>query len=128
MSSCKTSEFTFQSSVHSTHVLRCLDEQRRKDLLCDMTVMVENRSFRAHRSVLASCSEYFSTRMTNHTGPGLIISLPDEVSTCCILYLILCNTDCYLFYSTFSYIQQIISSICVFKKSESDSDWFYYPS
>ncbi|XP_053097399.1 transcription regulator protein BACH1b isoform X2 [Pangasianodon hypophthalmus] len=81
MSSCKTSEFTFQSSVHSTHVLRCLDEQRQKDLLCDVTVVVENRSFRAHRSVLASCSEYFSARMTNHTGQGFIINLPDEVTT-----------------------------------------------
>ncbi|XP_027027558.2 transcription regulator protein BACH1b isoform X2 [Tachysurus fulvidraco] len=80
MSSCKTSEFTFQSSVHSTHVLHCLDEQRQKDLLCDVTLVAENRSFRAHRSVLASCSEYFSTRMTNHTSPGLIINLPDEVT------------------------------------------------
>ncbi|GAA6102700.1 transcription regulator protein BACH1b isoform X2 [Tachysurus ichikawai] len=80
MSSCKTSEFTFQSSVHSTHVLRCLDEQRQKDLLCDVTLVAENRSFRAHRSVLASCSEYFSTRMTNHTSPGLIINLPDEIT------------------------------------------------
>ncbi|TSX58280.1 Transcription regulator protein BACH1 [Bagarius yarrelli] len=80
MSRCKTSEFTFQSSVHSTHVLRCLDEQRQKDHLCDVTVVVENRSYRAHRSVLASCSEFFSARMTKHTGQGLIISLPDEVT------------------------------------------------
>uniref|UniRef100_A0A672RAK2 Transcription regulator protein BACH1-like n=1 Tax=Sinocyclocheilus grahami TaxID=75366 RepID=A0A672RAK2_SINGR len=57
-------KFTFQSSVHSSHVLQCLNEQRKKDLLCDVTVVAETQSYRAHRAVLASCSDYFSARVS----------------------------------------------------------------
>ncbi|XP_072547820.1 transcription regulator protein BACH1a [Salminus brasiliensis] len=76
----RTSVFTFQSAVHSVHVLRSLDEQRQKDVLCDVTVEVECRSFRAHRSVLACCSDYFYTRLLNNTGWNVVINLPDEVT------------------------------------------------
>ncbi|XP_064838600.1 transcription regulator protein BACH1-like [Oncorhynchus masou masou] len=76
----RSSVFTFESSVHSCHVLRCLDDQRRRDLLCDITVVVGGRSFRAHRSVLASCSKYFTHRVSSHAGPGLVITLPQEVT------------------------------------------------
>ncbi|KAM9853292.1 transcription regulator protein BACH1-like [Aulostomus maculatus] len=76
----RTSVFTFQSAVHSTHVLQCLNNQRQRDILCDVTVVVENRSFRAHWSVLASCSEYFHGRVTNVTKQNPIITLPDEVT------------------------------------------------
>ncbi|XP_077065086.1 transcription regulator protein BACH1a [Siphateles boraxobius] len=76
----RTSVFTFQSAVHSHHVLRSLEELRQKELLCDVTVEVECRSFRAHSSVLASCSHYFYTRLTNHSRPNLTVSLPDEVT------------------------------------------------
>ncbi|XP_068441057.1 transcription regulator protein BACH1-like [Clinocottus analis] len=73
----RMSVFTFQSAVHSAHVLQCLDDQRQQDVLCDVTVVVENRSFRAHCSVLASCSEYFHSRVTRQNP---IITLPDEVT------------------------------------------------
>ncbi|XP_044058340.1 transcription regulator protein BACH1-like [Siniperca chuatsi] len=76
----RMSVFTFQSAVHSAHVLQCLNDQRQQDVLCDVTVVVENRSFRAHCSVLASCSEYFHSRVTNITKQNPIIVLPDEVT------------------------------------------------
>ncbi|KAF7663318.1 hypothetical protein LDENG_00214120 [Lucifuga dentata] len=80
MSAPRSSVFTFESTVHSCHVLRCLDEQRRRDVLCDVTVVVEGQSFRAHRSVLASCSEYFTLKISSHTQHGAVISLPQEVT------------------------------------------------
>ncbi|KAJ8368570.1 hypothetical protein SKAU_G00085980 [Synaphobranchus kaupii] len=76
----RTSAFTFQSSVHSLHVLRCLDDQRQKEILCDVTILVENKSYRAHRSVLAACSDYFHNRVSGHAWQGLVITLPEEVT------------------------------------------------
>ncbi|XP_060929057.1 transcription regulator protein BACH1-like [Limanda limanda] len=77
----RMSEFTFQSAVHSAHVLRCLNDQRQQDVLCDLTVLVGgDRSFRAHCSVLASCSEYFHSRVASGIRQNAIITLPEEVT------------------------------------------------
>lgn len=79
MSLGESAVFAYESSVHSAHVLLSLDEQRRKDVLCDVTVLVEGQPFRAHRAVLAACSAYFHARLSGQADAELRITLPEEV-------------------------------------------------
>lgn len=61
--------------------MRSLEEQRQRDVLCDVTVVTSGgQSFRAHLSVLASCSEYFSQRISSLSGHNTVITLPLEVT------------------------------------------------
>ncbi|XP_008051419.1 transcription regulator protein BACH1 [Carlito syrichta] len=80
MSLSENSVFAYESSVHSTNVLLSLNDQRKKDVLCDITVFVEGQRFRAHRSVLAACSSYFHSRIVGQADAELNITLPEEVT------------------------------------------------
>ncbi|XP_051469073.1 zinc finger and BTB domain-containing protein 24 isoform X1 [Apus apus] len=53
-------QVVIQSSAHKDTILANLEEQRRKDFLCDITLIVEDVQFRAHKALLAASSEYFS--------------------------------------------------------------------
>ncbi|XP_004705220.1 zinc finger and BTB domain-containing protein 17 isoform X1 [Echinops telfairi] len=44
---------------HGQHVLEQLNQQRQLGLLCDCTFVVDGVDFKAHKAVLAACSEYF---------------------------------------------------------------------
>uniref|UniRef100_A0A8D0H9G8 Zinc finger and BTB domain containing 33 n=1 Tax=Sphenodon punctatus TaxID=8508 RepID=A0A8D0H9G8_SPHPU len=44
---------------YSAMLLNSLNEQRSQGLFCDVTVIVEDRKFRAHRNVLSASSTYF---------------------------------------------------------------------
>ncbi|RXM91540.1 Transcription regulator protein BACH1 [Acipenser ruthenus] len=80
LNNTRGSVYTYQSSVHSSHVLLCLNEQRQRDVLCDVTIVVEDRRFRAHRSLVAACSDYLHSRVTGQSEADLVITLPTEVT------------------------------------------------
>ncbi|XP_064145690.1 zinc finger and BTB domain-containing protein 24 isoform X2 [Loxodonta africana] len=48
------------SDTHSDSILASFEDQRKKGFLCDITLIVENVHFRAHKALLAASSEYFS--------------------------------------------------------------------
>ncbi|XP_033846595.1 transcription regulator protein BACH2 [Periophthalmus magnuspinnatus] len=72
--------YVYESTVHCTNILLCLNDQRKQDILCDVTVLVEGREFRGHRAVLAACSEYFLQVLVGQAPNGLVVSLPQEVT------------------------------------------------
>uniref|UniRef100_A0AAZ3NXZ4 BTB domain-containing protein n=1 Tax=Oncorhynchus tshawytscha TaxID=74940 RepID=A0AAZ3NXZ4_ONCTS len=73
--------YVYESTVHCTNILLCLNDQRKQDILCDVTVLVEGKEFRGHRAVLAACSEYFSQALVRQAENGLFLSLPGEHAT-----------------------------------------------
>ncbi|XP_027963837.1 transcription regulator protein BACH2 isoform X2 [Eumetopias jubatus] len=72
--------YVYESTVHCTNILLGLNDQRKKDILCDVTLIVERKEFRAHRAVLAACSEYFWQALVGQTKNDLVVSLPEEVT------------------------------------------------
>ncbi|GLD64920.1 transcription regulator protein BACH2 isoform X1 [Lates japonicus] len=73
--------YVYESTVHCTNILLCLNDQRKQDILCDVTVLVEGKEFRWHRAVLAACSEYFLQALVGQAENGLVVSLPEESSS-----------------------------------------------
>ena len=71
--------YVYESTVHCANILLGLNDQRKKDILCDVTLIVERKEFRAHRAVLAACSEYFWQALVGQTKNDLVVSLPEEV-------------------------------------------------
>ncbi|XP_052342050.1 transcription regulator protein BACH2-like isoform X1 [Oncorhynchus keta] len=74
--------YVYESTVHCANVLLSLEDQRRLNILCDVTVVVEGTEIRAHRAVLAASSRYFLQVLLGHTQPEQepIISLSDKIT------------------------------------------------
>ncbi|KAJ8362258.1 hypothetical protein AAFF_G00386740 [Aldrovandia affinis] len=68
-------------NTHPQAVLAGLNEQRTQGLFCDVTIVVEDVKFRAHKNVLAASSGYFREAFCTPDGPlwtsGQVLELLD---------------------------------------------------
>ncbi|XP_034163997.1 zinc finger and BTB domain-containing protein 24 isoform X1 [Pangasianodon hypophthalmus] len=55
---------TFHSKSHKDTILNKFDTLRKRQMLCDITLIVEDVHFKAHKALLAASSEYFSLMFT----------------------------------------------------------------
>ncbi|TSR87298.1 Zinc finger and BTB domain-containing protein 38 [Bagarius yarrelli] len=72
-SSCNVTMDNF----HPHNVLSRLSEQRSLGLFCDVTIVVEDIKFRAHRNVLAATSGYFHNAFTASETSSQVLEIPD---------------------------------------------------
>lgn len=67
-----------QTANHGRLLLQRLHQQREMDFLCDITIMVKDAEFRAHRNILAAFSDYFSVQAEK--GEEFTTLDPEKVS------------------------------------------------
>lgn len=59
-----SSFLALHSKTHKDTILHKFDKLRKKEMLCDITLIVEDVQFKAHKALLAASSEYFSLMFT----------------------------------------------------------------
>eukprot|EP00064_Thunnus_orientalis_P010333 superscaffoldBa00001395_g10359 len=59
-----SSLMALHSDSHEQSILSKFNKLRKRDLLCDITLVVEDMHFKAHKALLAASSEYFSLMFT----------------------------------------------------------------
>lgn len=67
-----------QVASHGRQLLQRLHQQREMDFLCDITIVVKDAEFRAHRNILAAFSDYFCVQAEK--GEELTTLDPEKVS------------------------------------------------
>ncbi|KAM9317986.1 zinc finger and BTB domain-containing protein 38 isoform 1-T3 [Pholidichthys leucotaenia] len=83
---------SLMDSTHPSTVLSKLNEQRSQGLFCDVTIVVEDVKFRAHKNILAACSGYFRNALTTSEtwSSSQVLELMDlksEVFACILNFI-----------------------------------------
>ncbi|CAJ1065687.1 zinc finger and BTB domain-containing protein 38 [Xyrichtys novacula] len=86
-------------SAHPQTVLTKLNEQRSQGLFCDVTIVVEDVKFRAHKNILAACSGYFRNALTT----------PETWSSSQVLELMDLKSEVFASILNFIYCSKVVS-------------------
>ncbi|XP_030641453.1 zinc finger and BTB domain-containing protein 24 [Chanos chanos] len=90
-----SSFLSLHSQSHKDTILNKLDKLRKREMLCDITLIVENVHFKAHKALLAASSEYFSLMFTTEEQDSQSIYKLDGMAAkifAAILEFIYCGT------------------------------------
>lgn len=70
LSACvNMADFQIFTDSHAKSILATMNNLRKINTLCDVTLDVQGQKFPAHRIVLAACSDYFCAMFTNEVSP-----------------------------------------------------------
>ncbi|XP_071997910.1 zinc finger and BTB domain-containing protein 24 isoform X2 [Engystomops pustulosus] len=72
-------QISIHSTAHTGIVLSSLEEQRKRNFLCDITLVVGNVQYQAHKALLAATSEYFSMMFADEGTIGQSIYVIEGV-------------------------------------------------
>uniref|UniRef100_A0A669DIG6 Zinc finger and BTB domain containing 38 n=1 Tax=Oreochromis niloticus TaxID=8128 RepID=A0A669DIG6_ORENI len=73
-------------------ISKCINSYRLQGLFCDVTIVVEDVKFRAHKNILAACSGYFRNALTtsepwNSSQVLELMDLKSEVFACILNFM-----------------------------------------
>ncbi|XP_036385636.1 zinc finger and BTB domain-containing protein 43-like [Megalops cyprinoides] len=76
----EANSFRVEFPDFSCSILQKLNQQRQRGQLCDITVVIQGRHYRAHRAVLAASSPYFCDQVLLKNSMRVV--LPDVMHPC----------------------------------------------